>query len=496
GGGRLATDVGEVLGANTIGGIGGALLAGFVLVPRVGIEATVSIAATASIVAGAAVMFSSPGSRSRAIVATLGAVQVAALLWLAPEWDRRIMTAGAAVYAADMLHEEDPDGALERHVSQREILFYREGVSATVAVLGFDTDRALSVNGKIDAGTAQDMATQLLLGHVPALLHGAPRRALVIGLGSGVTAGALSLHSAASIDVAEIEPAVVEAASWFDPENRGVLRNPRVRVLLDDGRHVLASAVRPYDVIASEPSNPWIAGEGSLFTREFFELARAHLAPGGVMTQWLHTYSISVDDLRMIIRTFQSVFPHATAWRASTGDVLLVGTAARLRIDVPTLLARIAALPQVRGDLDRTLHLAEALPWMLLLGEDGLRAFSAGAQLNTDDRPRLEFSAPLSLYAAVSERNMRALRAHRGGAELREMGVDASAAGTPVQRLALARALIEQEAFDDARELLDDSGDASAYPPPLLGERERLLAEIERRGGGAQRRPRPPGAGR
>src|SRR5207249_3644231 len=158
----------------------------------------------------------------------------------------------------------------------------------------------LAVDGKVDATSGADMLTQRLLGHLPLLLHPAPRRACVIGLGSGVTVGSVLAHPVRQVDAVEISPEVVEAARLFGRFNRAALDDPRLRLRVADGRNHLLLTDRRYDVIVSEPSNPWMAGVSSLFTRDFFALARSHLAAGGILCQWAHVYNMGSGDLRTV----------------------------------------------------------------------------------------------------------------------------------------------------------------------------------------------------
>ena len=181
---------------------------------------------------------------------------------------------------------------------------------------------------------ASDMPTQLMLGHLPLLVHPAPSEVAVIGLGAGVTAAAVARHPVTRLDVVEIEPAVVEASRFFTKVNDGVLGDPRVRTVLADGRNFLLTSSRRFDVIISEPSNPWIGGVASLFSREFFLLARERLRPGGLMLQWLQAYGLTPDDFRMVVRTFRSAFPATTVWNIGGGDFLLLGAAEPVVVDL------------------------------------------------------------------------------------------------------------------------------------------------------------------
>jgi spermidine synthase len=164
----------------------------------------------------------------------------------------------------------------------RETLFFKEGLHAVVSVLRTpEGDLLLQVNGKTDASARGDAATQLMVGHLPLLLHQSAENVLVIGLGSGMTLGAVQRHPVKAVDVVEIEPAVVEAGRYFKEFTGDVLNDPRVDLIVGDGRNHLALTNRQYDVIISEPSNPWVSGQANLFSREFFELAKKHLNRGG-----------------------------------------------------------------------------------------------------------------------------------------------------------------------------------------------------------------------
>ena len=245
------------------------------------------------------------------------------------------------------------------------------------------------------------MLTQRLLGLLPILMHPEPRDALVIGLGSGVTADAvLASGEVQHLDVVEISPEVVDASAYFERENRKILSNPRVRLLIGDGRsHLRLSSANTMSSSRSRQSG-W--GIAALFTREFFEATRARLRAGGVFCQWAHTYEISEEDLRSIVHTFASVFPDGTMWLVGESDLLLIGSVAgniesrvtavgeRWRLgSVPALLSDVAVAPG-------------AAPFVLLSlfagGPDGLAKFGAGAPLQTDDRMRSSHAAR-AMYA-------------------------------------------------------------------------------------------------
>jgi spermidine synthase len=404
-----------VYAANTLGAIGGALVAGFVLVPAFGLEATIRSAAVAAVVAGVMVLartgrgVASPGARRYLAPAAAAAVALAVILAM-PRWDRTLLASGAYKYAPYL-----GAGDLEWVLRAGRLAYYREGAAATVSVKDLGGTRSLAIDGKVDASNAGDMLTQRLLGLLPVALHGRARDIAIIGLGSGVTVGsALAPGTVSRADVIEISPEVVDASRFFDRENGAALSKPGVRLIVGDGRSHLLLTPRRYDVIVSEPSNPWMAGVASLFTREFFEAARARLNDGGLLCQWAHTYDISTADLRSIVRTFSSVFPSGTMWLVGGGDLLLIGARdGEVTPKIAALNAR-ATLPVLRdvGVADGTAPVA--LMSLFAGGPAEVAAFGAGGLVQTDDRTALEFSAPRAIYGQTREDNGAAIRSLGG----------------------------------------------------------------------------------
>jgi len=269
----------------------------------------------------------------------------------------------------------------------------------------------MQVNGKTDASTGGDMKTQTLTAQLPLLLREssparrAPRSVLVIGLGSGVSLASALTHPVDRVDVLELSPEVVEASAWFAESNRHALDDPRVDLFVGDARSRLrfgnGTGEPPlYDVITSQPSNPWVAGEASLFTREFFTLARDHLAPEGVMCQWIQGYGLAPDDFRSVVATFQDVFPEVGLWEESTagGDYLLIGSIEPLHVE-PALLRAAMSRDAVARDLERVEIRGPAdLLSHAVSGGDALAALTRGAAIQTEDRLGLEFNALPALH--------------------------------------------------------------------------------------------------
>ena len=399
---------------NTLGAIAGALAAGFILIPDVGLRGTMHLAAIIGIVGGAAVLAAALSVSSRRFgpvmwAAAFGAAGIAAIAAM-PPWDRDLLASGAYKYAPYMQSSE-----FDAVLRAGQLEYYKEGAAATVTVRRLAGTRSLAIDGKIDASNGGDMLTQRLLGLLPVLLHKDARDICVIGLGSGVTLGAaLAPGTAAHADVVEISPEVVAASRFFDRENGSVLTRPEVRLIVGDGRSHLRLTPRQYDVIVSEPSNPWMAGVAALFTREFFESARARLRPDGLLCQWAHTYDIRSDDLRSIVKTFASVFPQGTMWLVGEGDLLLIGS----KEDRPLPLDRLASRWRSgasRAALEEVGIVGAETPFALLSlfagGPAELRRFGADVPVQTDDRMALEFSAPAGIYGRTTSDNSDTIRA-------------------------------------------------------------------------------------
>jgi spermidine synthase len=416
--GPVGRTVSRLYALNSGGAVVGSAVGALLVLPWMGIRGTVLRAGLTSLAVAGLCFLAFPGRRRLlgylAAVAP-PAVGVGAVL-VVPAWRPDVMTSGVAVYARG-LAGASPRAERDFLRSER-VLFYEDGLTATVSVGQRAGVMALRVNGKPDASTAPvDMGTQLLLAHLPLLLHPSPRDALVIGLGSGVSAGAALRHPIGRLTVVELEPAVVRASRLFDGVSGAPLDDPRVRLVVTDARTLLRLTRDRYDVIVSEPSNPWMTVAASLFTREFFELARARLRPGGLFAQWLQLYALTPDLLRSLMATYVAVFPHVAAFRASGVDLILVGSTEPLRGDYPTMAARLA-VPAVSASLRRigVSRVRDVLARLVLDGEDVPR-FADGARLNTEDDPRVEFGAPRTLYVDSVDTNLAALagaRAARG----------------------------------------------------------------------------------
>jgi spermidine synthase len=418
-----AQQTARVYTANTFGAVAGALTAGFLLVPRFGLQATFLYASGALLAAGSVIAAlaaqRSANSRlnGRAVLPLIAAGVLALTAFGARDWDRDLISSGAYKYARQISVED-----LESSLRAGHLEYYREGASGTISVRRLAGTRSLAIDGKVDASSGGDMLTQRLLGLLPTLLHPEPRDALVIGLGSGVTADAvLATGEVRDLDIVEISPEVAEASAYFERENHHVLGKPGVRLLIGDGRSHLRLSARQYDVIISEPSNPWMAGVAALFTREFFEAARARLRSQGIFCQWTHTYEIAERDLQSIVHTFASVFPDGTMWLVGEGDLLLIGSVSPGvddRVAAVVDRSQVGTVPAMLADLGVP---PSAAPFVLLSlfagGPRELTRFGSGAPVQTDDRMSLEFTAARAMHAPPEGQAAR-LRTLTAGATL------------------------------------------------------------------------------
>lgn len=395
--------VGKAYAANTLGAIVGAVAAGFWLVSWLGNFRLVAFTAGVNLLLAIALELRlSPRSVSR-LAMNVACLVAAFFVGFSSHFNNKSLLSLSAV-----LYGNSYQGhlTLGETAATNDLVFATDGVNASISVLRSDNYVALRINGKTDASSG-DARTQLLLGHLGAALHPAPRRVLIIGFGSGMTASAVSRYpDVERIDCVEIEPAVIRAAPFLEKLNRGVIDDPRLNLIFDDARNFLLTSRDEYDLIISEPSNPWIAGIATLFTDEFYAAVRRRLAPGGMFVQWVQSYSLAADDLRMVFGTLAPHFSDVTLWRGEGPDLLLLGRANHFSLQ----FGRLRSLWKeegIRKDFEALdVHEPEGFIAYYLLDDPGVRKLAAGSALNTDDRTLLEYHAPRTLLASgLSEAN-------------------------------------------------------------------------------------------
>lgn len=379
---RVGRDVGVVYAANTAGAIAGALVAGLVLLPSLGAPRALACLAAVNAVAGAQILFVSPGRVLSRALASLVVVACSAALFLP-----------RAPYLEGFLKASRGRDAIG------EVLAFHEGATDTVAVVtkdyGFrDPDaKSVIVNGIAMTATVKPVWRYMAAeGHLPALLAPNPERAIVVCVGTGITLGALLSHDEVrSVDAVDLSEGVLSALPIFEKENRLAYSDPRVRIVRADGRHFLETTGNGYGIITLEPPPPIVAGSAHLYTLDFYRLCRRRLETGGVLAQWLPLHAQSLESARMAARTFLEAFPYAQLWLPSIRDAVLIGSDRPIGLTVDRLMGAYAA-PSTRASLEAAyLETPEALLGTFLLDRSGLERWSAGADLVTDERPRMEF---------------------------------------------------------------------------------------------------------
>jgi spermidine synthase len=406
---RTGRSVGFVFSFNTLGAVLGTIVTGLWALPALGLAQTFALGTGLNIAVGLIILARNAAPAQKKLVPL---VLPGVVLWIVlaqslfhKEW-ATLTTSGA--YRMRGTAAESFEAYRELN-QQPKLLFHRDGASATVTVKEFPKNHLfLQVNGKTDASTGTDMLTQLMLGHVPALLHPDPKDALVIGLGSGVTCGALLTHSGfTNVDVVEICPEVVEAARYFGPVNENVLTNELLTLHVDDAKSFLNTAQKKYDIIISEPSNPWMAGVPGLFSVEFYRQAASRLESEGIMCQWLHMYEISQEGVDTIIATFTDTFRYTSIWLGSAGDLLLVGGTQPREAELESVLRR-SGQPRVRASLARgdILRPVTLLAHELVSEDYSAYAFKEDTLLHSDLYPVLESLAQKGSFVGAETRGI------------------------------------------------------------------------------------------
>ena len=405
--GDAGASVGRLFAANTCGNVLGPLLATFVLFPLIGVRGAIGVGIVG--LCTAALLAVPRTAARRALLAACGGACAVGVLW--PQWEPSIMQAGG------FRRWTLPPNATfaefrESRMNSRPLFVDDNAVDSVVVLENREGRRFMKVNGKTDASDAEDLPTQRMVAHLPLLLHdawtgGDERNVYVVGLGSGVTVGSAAMHPSVDVTAVEISPGVIEGSRFFDHVNRDVHALDNVTIHEGDAREFLERSGGGWDVVINQPSNPWIAGNAALFSREFYLSARNGLAEGGVFAQWMHVYAMDDDTVRIVMNTFASVFPHVTVWWPQGVDLLLIGTNNPLTLDLDRLDAGLHHRPladEMAGyeregiritSLDRLLALQ-------VLSDAGFRSHFAGDPPFTSDlRPTLEFRAPVAQFVGA-----------------------------------------------------------------------------------------------
>jgi spermidine synthase len=407
----IGKSVGTAYALNTVGAILGSVVAGFVLIPFLGKEnglrLVMALQFMLPLTAAVVLTIQTKGVAKQWLSLSIMALVGIVLFFQYPSWHRGLLSSGRYRNLSDMeklLSSTSWSDALvrgstilKRHEPKREIVFYGDGIGGFTTVekvIGsLGTVKYTMVNsGKPDASSHGDRSNQTLLAHIPLLFHPQAEKVLVIGLASGMTAGEVLHYPVKELDVVEISDQVVKASEIFDPWNNECLRDPRTRLIVQDGRNHLALSAEQYDVIISGPSNPWMAGLANLFTLEFFQSAKDHLKQPGIFVQWMQSYEMSWPTFALAGRAFMKVFPDGLLMKTSPADYIFVGFVGDIGLDPKVAQQR---LPYAQRSSIVALPNSQLL-FQLIISENLERLFESGP-LHTDNWPRLEFAAPKHL---------------------------------------------------------------------------------------------------
>jgi spermidine synthase len=385
--------VGEVYAANTVGAILGAVGFSIVLIPWVGTQGSQQTIIALSVVAGLLLFYKSGlsgsgyfGVAAATLVAIFLFATVSEVPWLAIAYGRR------------MSLQADPG----------KPLYIGEGRNSSVVVSQLPGGQIyFHVSGKVEASTEPyDMRLQRMLGHIPALIHNGPESVLVVGFGAGVTAGTFVVHpEVKNITICEIEPLIPQASSkYFATENYNVFHDPRTRMVYDDARHFVLTTREKFDIITSDPIHPWVKGTATLYSKEYFELVKQHLNPGGVITQWVPLYESDFETVKSELATFFDVFPNGTIWGNDINgegyDIVLLAQVEPTKIDIDALGKRMLRDDHrlvVRSLAEVNFHSIPQLLGTYAGRASDLKSWLEGAQINRDMNLRLQYLAGMGL---------------------------------------------------------------------------------------------------
>ena len=401
---RTGGSVGRVFAVNTLGTVLGAVLTGLVFLPVLGLATTLALGIGINGLIGWVTLASRRGAVAKAaiqgLVATVLLVGLVSVT-LADRWSR--------AFVLGLWRDAKPPASIEefrRRGEIYELAYHRDGAGSTVAVLAVTNlagqrNISLKVNGKADASSGEDMSTQILAGQLPMLLKPSAETVLVVGAGSGVTVGSVLQHGTVkSVDLVEISPEVVEVArDHFAPFNHDGLRNPRCRTHIEDAKTFLQTTSETFDVIITEPSNPWMAGVAAVFSREYYQDCLSRLRDGGLCAQWVQTSETDDETFATVVATFGSVFPHLSLWQTSTSDLLLIGAARPFRADLDALARRLAE-PAVAADLRRIeiTRPVNVLSLQMVAFDDAFFLAPDGTPVHSDFHPVLEYRAQRAFF--------------------------------------------------------------------------------------------------
>lgn len=396
--------VGKIFSINTIGTVLGSLIAGLLIIPFFGIKTAIDFALLLNALLFLLVLFYSSNSGWKIRTSTLAILVLSSLYYVISvdnkSWAYSIMT---SEISRKVNRKEVPKTFKEFmrfQSNHEEILYYKEGVSGTIVIGRQGENVYLYTNGKGDASSMGDLRTQVSLAQTPMILHPKPESVFVIGFGAGTTIGNVLTHDFVKhAKVAEISPEVIEASKHFSHVNQEPLKDKRLNVIQDDGVSALRLSKTTYDLIISQPSNPWSAGVGNLFTKEFFRDCKDKLKPGGYVAQWFNLYEIDDENLQIILKTAKSQFDYISIWQIGTSDILILCSENKFNFDLDLMLEKYQRvedkLANVKINSFYTFLSQEFLSWK---SQDLISNYIGKTELNTENLPLIEFKTPKAYF--------------------------------------------------------------------------------------------------
>lgn len=394
---QVGRGTGWIYAFNTLGAITGSLAAGFFLLPRLGVQQSLTAIAALNLLAATLLFRTGP------------------YLTLPVRKGLTVVFAGLILFVNVMIPENllqsffMRDSAGKRNVKQ--LLYFKEGLTDTVAVFKdnygiLDPDAKRLITNGISMSASNLIATRYmkLFAYVPILLSPNPDDVLVVCFGTGQTTGAAAIHPLTrAVDAVDLSPEVIHSGAVFAKENHNVLGNPKVRFIIEDGRNHLLSTDKRYDVITAEPPPPRTAGTVNLYTKEYYEAAKNRLKPGGIVAQWIPMHSQGEKEVDMHFKTFHEVFPHSLAWMSVANEILIIGSDQPITLDFETLKRRIENHEETRALLEQ-IEIANVYDFLSNLWylEDKIEELGQRAPVITDNRPYIEFYLDLGRVVDLS----------------------------------------------------------------------------------------------
>lgn len=418
--------VGKTYALNSFGAMFGAIFAGLFVIPFIGLQYTIYVGVLLNIIALLIVLLESSkfSKLKKSIFLVFIILFYLSFILSAQKWSAKIMSSGVSTYADNYFKVSNKYKELslldnnEEKLSNYEIwkiamlnyelLYYKDGIVDSVSVMKNSKGIiSLLVNGKVDASAKgeKDIITQIMIGQLPLLLHKNPKEVFLVGYASGITAGSILTHPISKLDAAEISPSVIEASKFFNEYNNDALEDKRINLKIADAKHTLLVSNKKYDVIVSQPSNPWIKGQSSLFSYEWYEIVNKHLNNDGLFMQWLPTYHISKENLKIIINTLKTVFPNVSLWTStSPGDLILLASKdLDFKVSNEELMKKIN-YPKVKKQLEKIdLYSKDILKNLFLKSNSQISSYLENnlekpLKINRDDLLITEYTAPRDMH--------------------------------------------------------------------------------------------------